>query len=292
MGAKGYGEIIKKAREDKDLSYAEVHKVVKMDPSYIKALEDENLAIFEKPVYMRFFLKTYSKYLKVDVAEVMRLYDFSPEIQEAEKRKERPKDHMVLGDIIKETEPRELEAAKSSLMKDDFNMITKQGVVVAGIAAGVIVLVLIIIFALKGKGTSQSQNNNVYVPTVTAPVGLKISIKAKDDVWMKARTSENGEEDFTLKKGEERKWKDTNRIVFFVGNAGAVEFNLNGESLGVIGEPGEFINGLVFETGKNWYIDKAQGFKRENPKPVTEQPTAAPTTAAAAPAAVTATATH
>ena len=290
MAGKGYGEILKKAREEKDLTYEELHKVIKMDPSYLRALEEENLAIFEKPVYMRFFLKTYAKFLKVDVAEVMRLYDFSPEVQEAEKKKEKSmKEHMVIGDIIKETEPKELEHAKSSSFSgDEFNLMTKQGIIIASIAAGVIILILLGVLLFKGKGSGQQANNNVYVATVTAPASLKITVKAKDDVWMKSRT-ENGEDDFLLKKGEEKKYKDVNRVVFLVGNAGGVEFNVNGEPIGVIGEPGEVINGLVFETGKNWYIDKSQGFKRENARQEAEAPTAAPT-AAATTAAVTPTA--
>ncbi len=281
MAAKGYGEILKKAREAKDLTHVELHKILKMDPSYLKALEEENLVIFEKPVYMRFFLKTYAKHLKVDLKEVMRLYDFSPEVQEAAKKTEKHHNHMSLGDIIKETEPRELEAAKGT--KLELTMMTKNNIIIAVSVVAAIFLVLFIVFAFRGKGGVQETNNNVYVATVTAPTGLKITVKAKDDVWMKAR-HDNGEEDFLMKKGEERKWKDINRIVFLVGNAGGVEFTQNSDPIGVIGEPGEVINGLVFETGKNWYIDKAQGFKRENPKPMAED-----TPAGTAPAAVTVT---
>jgi transcriptional regulator with XRE-family HTH domain len=287
MATKGYGEILKKARESKNMTYKELHKILKMDPAYLKALEDESLSIFEKPVYMRLFLKTYAKFLKVDVEEVMRLYDFSPEIQVAEKKKEKMKEHMIIGDIIKETEDKDLEQAKSSQPITELSIMTKKNLMIAGTAAAVILVILILIFVFKGKGgSSQSQNNNVYVPTVTAPTTLKITVKAKDDVWMKSRT-DAGEEDFLLKKGEEKKFSDINRVVFLVGNAGGVEFNLNGEPLGTIGEPGEVINGLIFEAGKNWYIDKTQGFKRGADKPASVNATSGQ----AQPAASAATAT-
>lgn len=268
---KGYGELLKKAREAKKLTHLELHKILKMDPVYLKALEEENVGPFEKHVYMRFFLKTYARSLKLDVKEILALYDFSPEVQESEKKiKENPRHKMLVGDFVKNSGPQEMETSKGI----DLTIMTQKNMMIIGsIAAGVVLLIaLIMIFAGKGK-PGQSVNNNIYVATVNAPVSLKISVRAKEDVWMKARY-EGGEEDFMLKRGEEKKWKDTNRIVFLVGNAGGVEFTVNGDAIGVIGESGEVINGLVFETGKNWYIDKSQGFKRENPKPAMEAPTA------------------
>lgn len=288
MATKGYGEILKKAREAKKLNFPELQRILKTDTTYLKALEDENVLPFEKHVYMRFFLKTYAKHLKVDVKEVLALYDFSPEVQESDKKtKEQPRHKMLVGDFVKESETKELEAAKGI----DLTIMTQKNMIVTGsaVAGLILVVALIMIFAGKGK-PGQSANNNIYVATVNAPVSLKISVRAKEDVWMKARV-DGAEEDFMLKRGEEKKWKDTNRIVFLVGNAGGVEFTVNGDAIGVIGESGEVINGLVFETGKNWYIDKALGFKRENAKPVMEAPTAAAATApATAPIASTTTA--
>ena len=285
---KGYGELLKKAREAKKLTHLELQKILKMDPAYLKALEEENVAPFEKHVYMRFFLKTYAKHLKVDVKEVLALYDFSPEVQESDKNtKEKPRHKMFIGDFVKEPGTSELETAKGI----DLTIMTQKNMMIIGgaVAGLILVIILIMIFAGKGK-PGQNANNNVYVATVNAPTSLKISVRAKEDVWMKARV-EGGEEDFMLKRGEEKKWKDTNRIVFLVGNAGGVEFTVNGDAIGVIGESGEVINGLVFETGKNWYIDKAQGFKRENPKPAAEAPITEPTAIqASTPAASTTTA--
>lgn len=281
METKGYGEVLKKAREAKKLTYAELQKILKMDPSYLKALEEENVLPFEKHVYMRFFLKTYAKHLKVDVKEVLALYDFSPEVQESEKQvKDKPRHKMLIGNFVKNSEAKELETAKGI----DLTIMTQKNMIIIGSAVVglILVIVLIMIFAGKGK-PGQSANTNLYVAAVNAPSSLKVSVRAKEDVWMKARY-EDKQEDFMLKRGETRKWKDTNKIVFLVGNAGGVEFTVNGDSIGVIGESGEVINGLVFETGKNWYIDKALGFKRENPKPAVE---AAATNPATEPATTT-----
>jgi hypothetical protein len=273
---KGYGEILKKAREAKKLTFPELQKILKMDQSYLRALEDENVVPFEKHVYMRLFLKTYAKSLKVDVKQVLALYDFSPEVVESEKTiKDKPKTKDVIGEYIKENANAEHDVMKSI----DLTIMTQKNMIVIGsaVAAIVILIVLIMIFGGKSK-PGQNAGNNIYMATVTTPASLKVSVRAKEDVWMKARY-EGGEEDFMLKRGEEKQWKNTNRIVFLVGNAGGVEFTVNNDAIGVIGESGEVINGLVFETGKNWYIDKSQGFKRENPKPAAENTAAAPAAA-------------
>lgn len=271
MALKGYGEILKKARETKKLTHLELHKILKMDPSYLKALEEENIKPFEKNVYMRLFLKTYARHLKLNVEELLALFDYSPEVQLPDKKlKEKSQQKILVGDFVKESETNKFEAAKGL----DLTILTQKNILIIGSAvAGLIVIIaFIMIFAGKGK-PGVSANNNIYVATVNAPTNLKISVRAKEDVWMKSRVDGN-EEDFMLKRGEEKKWKDTNKVVFLVGNAGGVEFTVNGDAIGVIGESGEVINGLVFETGKNWYIDKALGFKRENQKPAAEAPTA------------------
>jgi hypothetical protein len=131
-----------------------------------------------------------------------------------------------------------------------------------GVAALIIIIVLAVMLAGKGKNTAED-SKNVYVVPQQAQETLKVTAHAKDDVWMKARY-DGKEEDFFLKRGQDKDWKGMDRIVFLIGNAAGVEFNVNGESIGAIGEEGEVINGLVFQAGKNWYIDRNQGFKRDN----------------------------
>ena len=71
----GYGEILKKARESRNLKFQEIQKATKIDISYLKAMEEENLEVFEKPIYMKLFLKTYARHLKTDHLEILRLLD-------------------------------------------------------------------------------------------------------------------------------------------------------------------------------------------------------------------------
>ncbi|MEI7640749.1 MAG: RodZ domain-containing protein [bacterium] len=274
MEKNGYGELLKKAREAKGLKFAEVYKVLKVDPSYLIAMEEENAAVLERPVYMRLFLKTYAVYLKIDYKEILRRYNES--INFVETRKDLINE--PLGNK-KSKEAKLLEAqAKKELAstKAPFELDVQKNknliIVISSIAAVVIMIIVLVVVIF-----SKNQGKGLYV--VPVPVVMQVTAKAKEDVWIKVK-SDDKEEEINLKIGQEKKWKDVQKIVFLIGNAGGVEFVVNGDNIGTIGDEGEVINGLVFESGKNWYIDKKQSFRSIKSIPISVVPTVAVTVTA------------
>lgn len=275
----GYGDILKKAREEKGYKYADVQKITKIDPMYLKALEEESPAEFEKYIYMKLFLKTYSKFLKLNPVEMLAIFEKSNAFPKHEEKKQPERATEI---VREETHIPKEEKAGGTF---EFTVSNPRNIAIlaGGVAALLIIIVLIIMLAGKG-GKSEDAGKDVYVVPQQKEI-LKISARAKGDVWMKARY-DGKEEDFFLKKGQDKEWKDMDRIVFLVGNAAGVEFTVNGDAIGAIGEEGEVINGLVFQAGKNWYIDRNQGFKRDN-KPAETSASGVPTVVpTAVPAAV------
>ncbi len=268
----GYGEILKKARESRNLKFQEIQKATKIDISYLKAMEEEQLDVFEKAVYMKLFLKTYARYLKTDHTEILRLFEAAPELKaDPEKEKINLEKEIITKEAVREA-ARSGEGKTPAILeffKD------KKNLPVIGIAAGVIILAVLItvLAASSSDKTAVDDPKNVYA--VPEQKSLKVTARARSEVWMKAKHG-GKEEDFLLKSGEVKNWADVEKIVFLVGNAAGVEFIVNGDTIGVIGEEGEVINGLVFQTGKNWFIDKAQGFRREAPAAPKPAPTATP----------------
>lgn len=260
----GFGDLLKQAREAKGYKYSDIHKILKIDESYIKALEDENFEFFDKIVYMKLFLRTYAKFLKIEETEIIESFNKALKSRgDLNTEKENIKSSFKK-EILPDTEAKELKQPLPFLI----NLNNKNKYFIIG---AIVILILLIIFLtwslISFFGTKNKENKtkieegkDIYV--VQPVKTLKIIAKAKEDVWMKVRYNEK-EEDFLLKNGEEKKWVDVTKIVFLIGNAGGVEFIVNGDAIGTIGEKGEVINGLVFEVGKNWYIDRNQGFKRE-----------------------------
>jgi len=276
MNKVGYGDILKKAREARNLKVETAAKDLRMDVSYIRAMEEENLELFEKSIYMKLFLKTYARYLKANEQEILTLFKSTlvENIPEPSVVKDVIKKDPVAQIIRKEEHAKEKQqeaaaGASQQASKLELSLSNKKNLIIALSAAGAVLLIILIavIASFIGK-MGGAEGKGIYQADIKPE--LNVYARAKSEVWMRART-DAGEEEFTLKKGQDRRWKDSQRVVLLVGDAGNVEFNVNGENIGTIGEIGEVINGLVFQAGKNWYIDKGQGFKQaKKPEPVIE----------------------
>jgi hypothetical protein len=176
-------------------------------------------------------------------------------------------------------------SAKKSMI--ELTISSKRNIVIASASVVILILVIVLFAVINGKKNG-ADGKQVYA-VAAQNEALNISARGKSDTYMKVK-ADGVEEDFTLKRGEEKKWKDVQKIVFLVGNAAGVEFVANGEKIGAIGEEGEVINGLVFQAGKNWYIDKGQGFTQGSRRAAAEEEKPKPSEAAAAPQQSTATA--
>lgn len=76
-----YGEILKKAREDKNLDYEAVYKETSISKEYLQGLENEDSAAFPGEPYLVGFLKNYADFLGLDSEHLVTLYH-AKELQE------------------------------------------------------------------------------------------------------------------------------------------------------------------------------------------------------------------
>ncbi|MCF0242708.1 MAG: helix-turn-helix domain-containing protein [Treponema sp.] len=77
-----YGELLKKARESKNLSYDTIAREISIDKKYLEGLEAEDNAAFPGEPYMIGFLKNYALYLNLDDEYLLKLYH-NKKIQES-----------------------------------------------------------------------------------------------------------------------------------------------------------------------------------------------------------------
>lgn len=73
----GEGTILRKAREEKDLSYQNIEESIKIRVRYLEALENEDYGILPGATYTRGFLRTYAKYLGINPQEIVNSYSAS-----------------------------------------------------------------------------------------------------------------------------------------------------------------------------------------------------------------------
>jgi cytoskeleton protein RodZ len=82
------GEQLRQAREKQNLSVQAVAEATKIKSDHIRALEESRYAAFAAPVYIRGFVRSYAKMLKLNVPGV--LQDLDLELSEIEHFREPP----------------------------------------------------------------------------------------------------------------------------------------------------------------------------------------------------------
>ncbi len=60
------GEILKDAREDQDLSYEDVFDVLRIQPKFLKAIEEERWEAMPSPAHVRGYIRKYAQHLNLD----------------------------------------------------------------------------------------------------------------------------------------------------------------------------------------------------------------------------------
>jgi cytoskeletal protein RodZ len=230
------GSLIKERRESLGISIFDVSNILKINPTYIEAIEKGDIDRFPAEVYYKGFLKNYAKYLEVDISGMLQELKIKEEstIRTIEKKKTNKKWHF--GYIF-----------------------------VACVA-------LFIIFSwarieyikMKSKSEFEKRQNTSFKTMTTAKelalheqkkqiLGMKekssknlIIIKTKDDCWIEVKDGENKIFRGLLVSGEKREIDYKKGLRLKVGNAEAVEIEINGKKMDKLGSKGE-VKELVIE---------------------------------------------
>ena len=87
---KTVGDILKKKREELNLTFGEVEKVIKIRKTYLEALEAGDYHNLPPAAFTRGFIKNYSDFLDLDSTEILALY--RREFDEQKDKRLLPKD--------------------------------------------------------------------------------------------------------------------------------------------------------------------------------------------------------
>lgn len=82
-------EQLRAAREAQQLTVHQVAEITKMRTDHVRAVEESNFDVLIAPVYIRGFVRTYAKLLKLDVPQIMA--DLDGELRKTEKFAEPPR---------------------------------------------------------------------------------------------------------------------------------------------------------------------------------------------------------
>lgn len=248
------GARLKQVRLEKGFTLEEVHKKTKIHLNILKAIEEDSLVNFS-PVYIKGFIKIYAKFLGVP------LQDFVPGYQEAQaqlKPKFNGPERNSIADLIK---------AISGKIKIILPFVF--ALLIAALLFNIGKFIFIKSQALfkkhpvsvqagltqkKEKKTTEVKSSKVKTDPVSAkPIvqeavasgGIRLGARAKEDCWMSVKLDGKIIFQNILKKGRFENWKAKEKIELSLGNAQAVELEVNGKFISSLGRRGQALKNIL-----------------------------------------------
>lgn len=232
-GPRHLGERFRAAREARGASLSDVAEQIRIRSVYLAAIEEGNWAPIGAPVYIRGFLRTYARYLKLDpeeaVAEFNATLPESPAVSTA------------------------VEPARSPASR-------RTGLLLIWIAGTV--AVLLVAFVVYNELTLRSQQSAVAVTTATPTAALpsaspspaqptpsptpavggasSLALVLSAPSWLRVTVDGNVSMEGTFPAGTSKTFHGKNALVR-IGNAGGVEVYVDGKDRGKLGKSGDVV---------------------------------------------------
>lgn len=238
----GIGDVLRQARENKNLSLADVEEEIKIRSRYLEALEAEEFDILPGNVYLIGFLRSYATFLGLDANELVS--QVKSHLQENEVEQEEPK------------------ARAPVYTPTTRNIGKKIKLLAVGLAICLLVFYLLSYFAsqpvtniddtpieqpkveeaVEEKETEKTDHSFAETPSFD---GLELILTVEDQpgarCWVEVRA--DGETVFsgTLEAGHSKTFYAEETLWFKAGNAGVLSVTYNGRELESLGAPGEVV---------------------------------------------------
>lgn len=232
------GSALKSARTAAGLSVEALAARTRIRAALIKELENDNFVNCGGDAYARGHIRTIARILEIDGAQLLSEFSesFAPE--------ERP-----MMDLLVENS-----AARPPREKKPVSWTA-----LSGIAASIVVVVASVQFVVVINKSNevvkpvalQSTTKKEAPVVATKTTGVNLVLTGVSGVsWVGIFDSSNNQiYSGRISKGESQVFTDNQSLYVVIGNAGAINVNLNGEDLGLTGAVGEVVRMQFTPTG-------------------------------------------
>lgn len=233
------GQLLKSRRESLKLSVQDVVDRTRIKKTYVEAMEAGDFSVFDGPVFIRNFIRTYGRFLGMQDSKLMEML---AESAPAEKPKEVP-------------EPAPEDSTSESDSRDNTLFAIGMWVVVAIVLVGIgvyyfkrsseeVVEVSLPPVATEqfsaiapaetegiSAATSVEQSDTPPPPSeVIAPTKHRIELKASTEVWMYVESEERKLER-VMQAGDRQAMSFEKFVRLRIGNAGGIQATMDGREL-------------------------------------------------------------
>lgn len=268
------GEYLRKEREKKGITIEEASMVTRIGKTYLKAIEEGNFSQ-QSPVFMKGFIKSYCKYLGIDNTEILlRFTEIQNErVDQAgvEKGFELEpvgnKNRYIIPTVAalsviallfllttskrSDMPPPQVKMTAKTDASQQKNVMQNNTSNPSTLAPRTTIQAKI----FKPISTMQQTPVNLKpakaeikpapIPAAKTKKEYTLTITAKELTWLKITVDERNPVEVLLREGEKVTWTADNKITILAGNAGGVELDLNGKSLGSLGPTGKVATKII-----------------------------------------------
>ncbi len=232
------GRFLKSQRESKGVSLKEIAKSIKVRENILHALEEDQYDLLPPSTYVKGFLLSYAKYLKLDPNEVLLRYE----------------------SLIKKEPIHLMHIPSPSKTRERMLWDRKQILIVIGVLLGSILLFYfffpftshppvepilskstLLKPTLEEKPSTPSISSETLPPPISEKKTFSLRMKAEEETWVSFQIDDQVKRVMTFKPGGEIFLQATNYIHIIVGNAGGLQLIYNENPLERLGESGEVV---------------------------------------------------
>ena len=228
------GKYFKRERESQKISLKEVAENTKVREHILRAIEEDRHDLLPSITYVKGFLLSYARFLRLDANKVLSLY---------QKR-----------GLEEEPVPLPPKRPPKRILWNKKQTWVVGGIIVASLVGFYFFSPYLFKTSLKPapeKPVVEEKLPPTPSPSLTEtssiPGGkpLSLQLKATEETWVSLQVNGQSEKEMTLKPGENISVEASDRIRMIVGNAGGLDLILNGKGMEKFGKSGAVIT-LIF----------------------------------------------
>ncbi len=223
------GKYLRDARESRGIDLRDAAQQTRISIQYLKALEAEDFSKLPGAVFVRGFLKNYSKFLRLDESEVMARFG---ELQQTPSP----------GASARPSQATPQHAAAEEPGPSTSEKIPVEPFIWAAVI--IVVLVIALFAALPRRHRKEVQHPaesslpaGLQAPAPSGnqlkPEKLYLEVIALENTWLLVRIDTSPQKKEILAKGDSLIWSADERFLVSYGSAGALRLLLNGKELNV-----------------------------------------------------------
>ena len=248
------GDLLRRERERQNLSIKDIEKATSIRALYIDAIEKGEYKTLPGEVYAKGFVRNYANYLKLNANEIVNAFneEMHPqeELHEAAESSSAEEARQVQSVERNREEYRgpKITSLESYPMEKSSHGV--RNALMVAVAVFAVALVALIAFggdeepsapAPRAKTQTQQGQKQTEAAPKPAADGVEVKLSFTDRCWTEVVVDGKTEFEGTAEKGKVLTLKGKDKVRITAGNAGALNYSLNGKDMGAIGQKGEVV---------------------------------------------------